>query len=106
MRSYSVKENPICSAVTEILRYKQTDTKTNTHPVTLLPGYLVVVVVVAMRGNKSGLNRNRNKIIACLGSRDLAARQPPASLMEINLLQFKKIVGRQSLFFKAIASKR
>ena len=25
MRSYPVKENPICSAVTEILRYKQTD---------------------------------------------------------------------------------
>ncbi len=31
MRSYLVKENPIGSAVTEIFRYKQTDTQTDTH---------------------------------------------------------------------------
>ena len=29
MRSYPVKENPIGSAVTEILRYKHTNTQTN-----------------------------------------------------------------------------
>ena len=38
MRSYSVKENPIGLAVSEILRYKQTPRQTNKHPVTLLQG--------------------------------------------------------------------
>ena len=36
MKSYPVKENPIGSAVSEILPYKHTNTQTNRHPVTLL----------------------------------------------------------------------
>ena len=39
MRSYPVKENPIGSAVSEILQYRQTDRQTDTHPVTLLKGF-------------------------------------------------------------------
>ena len=36
MRSYPVKENPISSAVSEILWYRHTDLQTNKHPVTYL----------------------------------------------------------------------
>ena len=43
MRSYSVRENSIGSAVTEIIRYKQTDRQENTHPVTLLEGLKIAV---------------------------------------------------------------
>ena len=34
MRIYPVKENPIGSADSDILRYKNTDTQTDRHPVT------------------------------------------------------------------------
>ena len=37
MRSYPVKENPISSAVSEILHYKQTNRQTDRHEATLLP---------------------------------------------------------------------
>ena len=40
MRSYPVKENPIGSAVREILWYRHTDTQTHRHPVTLVKGFL------------------------------------------------------------------
>ena len=36
MRSYHVNENPIVSAVSEILRYKKANKKTDRLPVTLL----------------------------------------------------------------------
>ena len=36
MKGYTVKENPIGSADSEILRYKHTNTDTHRHPVTLL----------------------------------------------------------------------
>ena len=38
MRSYPVKQNPIGSAVSEILWYEQTDAHTDRDPVTLLLG--------------------------------------------------------------------
>ena len=42
MRSYSVKENPIGSAVREILRYKHTDKHTDRHPVTFLKDFIIL----------------------------------------------------------------
>ncbi len=38
-RSYLVKENPIGSAVSDVLRYRQTNKQTDRHPVTLLQIY-------------------------------------------------------------------
>ena len=58
MGNYPVKENPIGSVVSEIIRYKQrdrqtdrhTDRQTNTHPVTLLLLLLLVASPLPSRG--------------------------------------------------------
>ena len=47
MRSYPVMENPIGSAVSEILRYTHTDRETNTHLVTFLEGSLAMIKEIA-----------------------------------------------------------
>ena len=48
MSNYPVYENPIGSAVSEILWYRHTDTKTQKHPVTLVLGlkkYICKIII-------------------------------------------------------------
>ena len=53
MRSYPVKENPIGSAIIEILLYKHTNTQTNIHIDILLLYYKDNVVLMYIIKNKT-----------------------------------------------------
>ena len=46
MGSYPVKENPIGSAISEIIRHKKTDIQTNTHPVLYYKDKIIIMYYV------------------------------------------------------------
>ena len=93
MRSYPVKESPIGSAVSKILRYKHTHRQTNRHPVTLLLRYGMIVILLKFHSEKNCRYTIHTFVSGFSGG--LGGMAPFSSFSSGQLLQGKSGIGRE-----------